>query len=292
MMQSQSKKLDLLLERTEDNKSLLKTSLLIGAEQHPLFKPSAIAGLPLDIEQHSMAMSYKQLLPFFRGPSGMTFYISAVGMMGSGIESTDREAYSTLEGEIIIERDCENTQDNLNNQDIDNSSTPTTAKPQHGLLLNPLEKIDREVAVHLVHLYDSLVGVTHPILSIGDLMKSVRGLYPTLATESHSLVDDIFISQMGRSDLNIIKMVFAIAMAMEGSDHVDTAAKLYASIQHDVDNTIWAAIAEIGDLHVLILVVRMIYTLLKLALTLNRAYIIQSRATRDSPGVLLATLLV
>ncbi|UKZ49693.1 hypothetical protein TrVGV298_003941 [Trichoderma virens] len=85
-------------------------------------------------------------------------------------------------------------------------------------------------------------------------MRHVRRLYPTLAAESHSLDQDALVDQMSRSDLNVIKMVFAIAMAMEGSDHEDIAEKLYASIQHDVGNTIWAATAEIGDLHVLILV--------------------------------------
>ncbi|UKZ76207.1 hypothetical protein TrVFT333_003904 [Trichoderma virens FT-333] len=87
-------------------------------------------------------------------------------------------------------------------------------------------------------------------------MRHVRRLYPTLAAESHSLDQDALVDQMSRSDLNVIKMVFAIAMAMEGSDHEDTAEKLHASIQHDVGNTIWAATAEIGDLHVLILVLQ------------------------------------
>jgi hypothetical protein len=136
-----------------------------------------------------------------------------------------------------------------------------TPKPQHGLLLSPLEEIDGEMAVHLVHLYGSFVGVTHPILPIDDLTRRVRRLYSTLSKDSHSPVevDDISIDQVGRSELNIIKMVFAIAVAMDGGDHKGIAARLFASIQHDVDNTIWAAKAELDDLHVLILVVRIAY---------------------------------
>ncbi|KAL7905581.1 hypothetical protein GGI35DRAFT_459937 [Trichoderma velutinum] len=244
LIQAQSEKLDLLLKKTEDNSSLLSKRLIREAEEH----------IPLSTEQHSATMSYKKLLPFFRGPTGTTFYMSAIGMIGSGIESTDRETYSTLDGEIIVERNGENIRDLLNNRNMDNFSTPATAKRQHGLLLNTLEDIDGEMAVRLVHLYDSLVGVTHSILSIDDLMRYVKELYPTLGAESHSPVRDTLLNQMGRSDLNIIKMVFAIAMLIQDSGHEDTAAKLYASIQCDIDNTIWAATAELGDLQVLLLI--------------------------------------
>ncbi|KKP05640.1 hypothetical protein THAR02_02281 [Trichoderma harzianum] len=251
MIQAQSEKLDLLLQRTEDNSRVLNKKLMGEPEEY----------IPLNAEQYSTVMSYKHLLPFFRGPSGMTFYMSAVGMIGSGIESTDRETYSTLDGEIIVENSCENIRNDVNDQDIDNFSTPATAGPLHGLPFSTLEEIDGETAVHLVHLYDSFVGVTHPILPIGLLMRHVRELYPDLAAESHSSVRDILVNQMSRSDLNIIKMVFAIAMVIQDSSHEAAAAKLHASIQRDVDNTIWAATAEIGDLHVLILV--SIYHLIK-----------------------------
>ncbi|KAH0529683.1 hypothetical protein TsFJ059_004397 [Trichoderma semiorbis] len=244
MIQAQSEKLDQLLERTEDNSRVLNKRLIGEPTEH----------LPLDAEQYSAAMSYKHLLPFFRGPSGMTFYMSAVGMIGSGIDSTDRETYSTLDGEIIVENSCENIRNDFNDQDIDNFSTPATAGPLHGLPFSTLEEIDGETAVRLINLYDSFVGVTHPILPIGLLMQHVRELYPDLAAESHSSVRDILVNQTGRSDLNIIKMVFAIAMVIQDSSHEAAAAKLHASIQRDVDNTIWAATAEIGDLHVLILV--------------------------------------
>jgi hypothetical protein len=82
MVQSQSEKLDLLLEKTEENKSLLSERLLIRAEQQPLTKPSATACLSHDIKRLSVTMPYKQLLPFFRGPSGTTFYTNAIGMIG------------------------------------------------------------------------------------------------------------------------------------------------------------------------------------------------------------------
>nr|WNZ75548.1 hypothetical protein [Trichoderma harzianum] len=244
MIQAQSEKLDLLLQRTEDNSRVLN--------KKPIGEPEEY--MPLNAEQYSAAMSYKHLLPFFRGPSGMTFYMSAVGMIGSGIESTDRETYSTLDGEIIVENSCENIRNDFNDQDIDNFSTPATPGPLHGLPFSTLEEIDGETAVHLVHLYDSFVGVTHPILPIDVLMRHVRELYPDMAAESHSSVQDTLVNQMGRSDLNIIRMVFAIAMVIRDSSHEAAAAKLHASIQRDVDNTIWAATAEIGDLQVLILV--------------------------------------
>lgn len=246
IIQAQSEKLDLLLQRTEDNSNVFNKRLAREPEEH----------IPLNTEQYSAAMSDKHLLPFFRGPSGMTFYMSAVGMIGSGIDSTDRETYSTLDGEIIVERSDENIRNDSYDQDIDNFSTPTTAKPLHGLPFSTLEEIDGEMAVHLVHLYDTFVGVTHPILPIGVLMRHVRELYPALAAESHSSVQDILTTQMGRSDINIIKMVFAVALVIQDSSHEAAAAKFHASIQRDVDNTIWAATAEIGDLQVLILVVR------------------------------------
>lgn len=245
MIQAQSEKLDLLLQRTEDNSRVLNKKLIGEPEEY----------IPLNAEQYSAAMSYKHLLPFFRGPSGMTFYMSAVGMIGSGIDSTDRETYSTLDGEIIVENSCENIRSDFNDQDIDNFSTPATASPLYGLPLNTLEEIDGDMAVHLVHLYDNFVGVTHPILPIGVLMRHVSELYPALAAESHSSVRDILVNQMSRSDFNIIKMVFAISMVIQDSSHEAAATKLHASIQRDVDNTIWAATAEIGDLQVLILVV-------------------------------------
>ncbi|PNP56582.1 hypothetical protein THARTR1_03278 [Trichoderma harzianum] len=244
MIQAQSEKLGLLLKRAEDNSSVLNKRLAGESGEY----------IPLNTEQYSAAMSYKHLLPFFRGPSGMTFYMSAVGMIGSGIDSTDRETYSTLDGEIIVERSCENIPNDSNDHDIDNFSTPATARPLHGLPFSTLEEIDGEMAVRHVHLYDSFVGVTHPILPIGVLMRYVRELYPALAAESHSPVRDILASQMGRSDLNIIKMVFAIALVIQDSRHEAAAAKFHASIQRDVDNTIWAATAEIGDLQALILV--------------------------------------
>jgi hypothetical protein len=281
MMQLQSEKLDILLEKAKmDDRTPVEGLGGGGVEQQVTNQLSTITHLPSENERISglrlensdlasddlVARRSKPLLPFFCGPTTPAFCINVIGVSLNQTESNSefaalargRETLSVLDGEIIVDREDKTVEREPTDQGLYTSLVlPTTGG--NGLLLDPLRELETETAVHLVQLYDDLVGVIHPFLNADDQIRNVRGLYT-------GLVQDSRITGLGRAetpkmqmtqgDVNIIKMVLSIALLMERKGRIGLATKLYESLRGDVESKMWTTAIEVDGLQLLTLVVR------------------------------------
>ncbi|KUJ17021.1 uncharacterized protein LY89DRAFT_646140 [Mollisia scopiformis] len=249
-----------------------------GGEQQVADQLPTIAHLPTENEGGSslrfenlnlasdnlVARRSKPLLPLFCGPTNPSFCINVISMSLNETEGNweyaastrGRETLSILDGEIIVDREDETVEKEPTDQGLYTSLALLTASG-NGLLLDPLQEFDTGRAVHLVQLYDDLVGVIHPFINADDQIRIVRGLCTGLVqdpritgpTDSESAK-----MQMTQGDVNIIKMVLSIALLMEGKGQSSLATKLYESLRGDVESKMWSMAIEVNDLDLLILV--------------------------------------
>lgn len=277
MMQLQSEKLDILLEKAKlDGKAPVGGSG--GVEQQVVDHLSIIPRLSEDkttsglrfgssglASDDLVAQRSKPLLPLFCGPTNPSFCINVIGLglyetestSGYAVVSRGRETLSVLDGKIIVDHQDETVEKEPTDQGLYTSLLLTTSG--NGLSLDPLRELDTETAVHLVQLYDDLVGVTHPFLNADDQIRNVRGLYTKLTQDSRNTGPtggETAKLQMTQGDVNIIKMILSIALLMEGRGHSSLATKLYESLRGDVESKMWTTAIELDGLHLLTLVVR------------------------------------
>jgi hypothetical protein len=276
LLQSQSAKLDQLLERLEGSRhgdrlparkpteshieQAEPTSNPIKAAQDYDRRGTSSAVVDSDGDADAQVRSPKAPLPLYCGPSSSSFCINIVGVSLNQTYGTttselvilERGTVSILNGDIVIDRD-ECPEEDPPEPSLHPPLTPV-AMNRHDESLCLLRELTLDQALRLVLAYDDLVGVMHPVLSKDDLLRNTTDLYAIMSAPSTRKVSNV---QLDRSDVGIIKMVLAIVLVMEGPDSHAFSSKLFKSLQRDVEAKIWATATEVKDLHLLILVVRL-----------------------------------
>jgi hypothetical protein len=276
LLQSQSAKLDQLLERSEGSRhgdglpprkpseshieQAEPTSSSIEAAQDYDRRDTSSAVVDSDCNADAQVRSPKAPLPVYCGPSGSSFCINIVGVSLNQTYGTttsekvilERGTVSILNGDIVIDHD-ECPEEDPPEPSLHPPLIPV-AMNRHDESLYLLRELKLDEALRLVLAYDDLVGVMHPVLCKDDLLRNTTDLYAIMSAPSTRTVSSV---QLDRSDVGIIKMVLAIVLVMEGLDSHALASKLFKSLQRDVEAKIWATATEVKDLHLLILVVRL-----------------------------------
>ncbi|KIW29526.1 uncharacterized protein PV07_05339 [Cladophialophora immunda] len=272
LLQSQSAKLDLLLERSgrsQDGDGLQTTN---AGETHidqaepafNLIKPAQADGgrhnesaVGSDENADAQVRSPTAPLPLYCGPSSSSFCISIVGVtLNKTYGTTTREqvilepaTVSILNGDIVIDHDERPEED----PPEPSLHTPLIPVPvdRHDESLRLLQELNQERALDMICAYDDLVGAMHPVLLKDDLLRKTTKLYTLMGVPTTRGVSNI---QLDQADVSIVKMVLATVLVMEGPQNHEMASKLFKSIQRDVEAKIWTTATEVRDLHLLILV--------------------------------------
>ncbi|RFU73369.1 hypothetical protein TARUN_8891 [Trichoderma arundinaceum] len=277
LIQSQSEKIDLLLEKSKredaltprghgsDDTQLINLNLTIDDIPQAEGDDTGLSIGVLDNASESTNEPPKLLLPVFCGPTSPSFCINIAGMRlteaASGKNNAtftqSRETVSILEGDIVT--DC--GRESAEAPDL-SLHTPVTSiiADHHELFLYPLQELGQEKVIDLLLLYDDLMATMYPIINVNDLTRNVRYLYTMLAAGSDVTTGGSLQCQIGQKDINCIKLVLAIAFAMEEDGHGDMATRLYESLQAEVNSKMWAVAVAFDDLHALILVSLYHYT--------------------------------
>ncbi|OAL19585.1 hypothetical protein AYO22_09747 [Fonsecaea multimorphosa] len=272
LLQSQSAKLDLLLQRSErsqdgDGLPTHKTGQSQIEQAKPTFNPTGLAqddesrgnvgAIDSDENADAVLRSPKAPLPLYSGPSSCSFCINIVGVtLNKTYGTPTREqvilepaTVSILNGDIVIDHDERPEED----PPAPSLQPPLISAPmdRHDESLHLVRELTLAQALRLVLAYDDLVGVMHPVVSKDDLLRKTTELFGIIAVPPTPKASNI---QLDRTDVSIVKMVLAIVLVMEGSDNHEMASKLFKSIQRDVEAKIWTTATEVKDLHLLILV--------------------------------------
>lgn len=107
---------------------------------------------------------------------------------------------------------------------------------------DPIWSIKREEALRLCRVYEEEIGIMYPLVDIGKITQQVNLLYTFMEAAmrtgfaqrgqpgSDGLQDD---------NTNILKMILATTLVVEGSGQSDLGLRLYLSMKPVVDSKLW-----------------------------------------------------
>jgi hypothetical protein len=254
----------MLIERTNALDKLI-------AAKHGTIQPPAREKSTASVD--AVLHPSKPHLPLFRGPTSPSFCISVVDMdlrelerrVNGALTSSDAESavscttFSILHGEIVDDDYSEGAESDaggLNNY----APFAPVGNGDNSVSLRPLQEMDMNRIEHLLAVYGDMAGVLFPILDLSDLLCKARELHDTMASYP-SVWDSVNLIylKMDKNDVNILKMVLAIALVAEGEGYSEMALALHQSLQRDVEAMAWSAEVDIKGLMLLTLVVRAVH---------------------------------
>ena len=121
---------------------------------------------------------------------------------------------------------------------------------------DPLWKISKAEAIRLCRLYEEEMGIMYPMLDLEKLISMASLLFTF--TESAGKMGLIAKAKpgdnLGTVDVNILKIVLAIALTIEGTGRSDLGRLLFDSVRGMSESRLWEP-SDIKDLTLLVLVV-------------------------------------
>ena len=124
---------------------------------------------------------------------------------------------------------------------------------------DPLWSISKDEAVRLCRVYDDEMGIMYPVVDIEHTISRAKFLFTF--TESATRTGLIRTEMPGRDGLgtddnNILKMVLATALTVEGHGESQLGRRLFESVRDTSQNRLWAPV-ELKGLSLLVIVVGM-----------------------------------
>lgn len=123
---------------------------------------------------------------------------------------------------------------------------------------DPIWSVPKDEAIRLCRVYEEEMGLMYPIIDIERIIRNTTGLYNFLAAAQRSGLAQM--SLPGSDDIkdtntNILKLVLACAMTVEGSGQSELGARLFESVREAVDIILHSGNFDIKDLPLLVLCV-------------------------------------
>lgn len=122
---------------------------------------------------------------------------------------------------------------------------------------DPLWKIGKEEAIRLCHVYEEEMGIMYPIIDMEKIITQANILFTfTEAAARTGLMNGAMSGpdRLANNDVNILKMVLAIALIVEGGGQSDLGTMLYESCREAFEGRLSGPV-EIKGLILLVLVV-------------------------------------
>lgn len=251
-MQQQNEKLDMMTERISALKRLHNrhhiapepdTASPWAEEPLPLFQSSTSAFYCIRIMDADMRARNEH--PTAEPTSPME--------INQTVPSTPT-SFSILDGQIVggVAGDA---------ADGDHEGAPITARAPLGTMLDeahnlqaqPLDHLDCNEIIRLIHKYQDYSGMMYPIVDVAYIEQRVRDSWPN---ESSNGIESGSSSRLSRDDLATLHVVVAIALAVENENASDLARSLHESLWPIVDTMIWNSRVDLNGLVLLTLMVR------------------------------------
>lgn len=136
---------------------------------------------------------------------------------------------------------------------------------------DPIWSINREEALRLCRVYEEEIGIMYPLVDIEKLTQQINLLYTFMEAAlrtgfaqrglpgSDGLQDD---------STNILKMILAVTLIVEGSGQSDLGQRLYLSMKPVIDSKLWEPL-DIRTIQLYGLVVSLFILIVLLLINLN-----------------------
>jgi len=122
---------------------------------------------------------------------------------------------------------------------------------------DPLWLVSREEAIRLCRTYEEEVGMMYPMLNIEKIINQTTMLYTFLEAASRAGLAQRHLpgaDAVNDDDTNILKMIFATQLIIEGAGQSDLARRLWESVRPAAERKFWDPVDTKG-LTLLVLVV-------------------------------------
>jgi hypothetical protein len=133
---------------------------------------------------------------------------------------------------------------------LDGSGIPSdrtaTASPQSIIPTHPskdpLWSISRDEAIRLCRVYEEEIGIMYPLFEIIGIIEHVNLLWTFLEAASRSGIRQMAgADSIDDDDTNLMKMILAAALILEGNGQSDLGQRLFESLKPAVTATFWGA---------------------------------------------------
>ena len=127
---------------------------------------------------------------------------------------------------------------------------------------DPLYALDRQEAVRLCGVYAEEVGSMYPFLDMEGVVGGCERWYSSIESQQTSRQlqhqgrnpPPLPTTDVSESDINILKLVLAIATVVEGSGQSDFGTSLYNTVKAAVDHTLHSRSFSISDIPLIVLI--------------------------------------
>lgn len=123
---------------------------------------------------------------------------------------------------------------------------------------DPIWTIPREEALRLCRVYEDEMGLMYPLLDIEQVVEYTQRLYGFMdAMRRTGLMQQGFpgADAIDDDDTNILKLVLACALTMEGSGRSELGARIFAYVQPAIDNSLLGS-TSVKGIRLLVMTVR------------------------------------
>lgn len=120
---------------------------------------------------------------------------------------------------------------------------------------DPLWKVGNDEAVRLCQVFEEEVGIMSPMFDMEKVISKANLLYSFEATLQTSFTNQLSsLESLDTDDVNILKMVLATSLTLEGSGESELGGTLFESVREACELRLWEPI-EIKGLILLVIVV-------------------------------------
>ncbi|KZF26348.1 hypothetical protein L228DRAFT_242807 [Xylona heveae TC161] len=121
---------------------------------------------------------------------------------------------------------------------------------------DPIWGLSRQDVMRLCQVYEEEVGVMYPVLSIDFLMRHANLLYTFIEAAARSGFAQPSLpgaDQLQDKYTNVLKMVLATALMIEGDGQSEVGERLYETVRPHAENFLWAPV-EVRDIVLLVVI--------------------------------------
>lgn len=148
---------------------------------------------------------------------------------------------------------------------------------------DPLWSIGKDEAVRLCRLYDEEMGIMYPIVNLQETISKTKALFTFTESAARTGLVQVQMpgcDSLGTDDNNILKMVLATALTVEGDGQSELGQRLFESVRDALGSRLWEPVELKGLTLLVIVVCRIPDRYVRQMLKARRRNIISIRTTK------------
>lgn len=229
-----------------------------GGPEHGTILQQESSAYPIhpSLEQASVQNAFQEAKPSSQGPGGRdpqfqgpTSSAYSFDVANSSLQTMGITQPESSEEEAAV------FDENVSGPSNQNQA-PTAPMAMHPNK-DPLWSINKDEAMRLCRVYDEEMGIMYPIIEIGGIIHRAKFLFTFIESAARTGLISMQLpgnDGLGTDDNNILKMVLATALTVEGHGESELGRRLFQSVREASQSRLWEPV-ELKGLTLLVIVV-------------------------------------